>query len=179
MIAGGNHTITKSIPQSRCSRDSSLYTREPWALPRHVNILKNDKGEYVMLFFLVLGILMLLPGLFFKALAIRSLNPNNLISTTGELSRKIDFKNYKLRNRSVPNTVEYIYTYTVNGKRYHLRGVQHTHSRNLHKRIAIVYLRGFPSCAYEEHFSGTQEWLLAISFTAMGIFLLLLYFCVG
>ena len=23
-----------SIPQSRCSRDSSLYTREPWALPR-------------------------------------------------------------------------------------------------------------------------------------------------
>jgi len=65
-----------------------------------------------MLFFIVLGILMLLPGLFFTALAIRSLNPNNLISTTGELSRKIDFKNYKLRNRSVPNAVEYIYTYT-------------------------------------------------------------------
>ena len=132
-----------------------------------------------MLFFLVLGILMLLPGLFFTALAIRSLKPNNLISTTGELSRKIDFKNYKLRNRSVPNAVEYIYTYTVNGKRYHLRGVQHTHSRNLHKRIKIVYLRGFPHCAYEEHFSGIQEWLIAISFTAMGIFLLLLYFCVG
>ena len=132
-----------------------------------------------MLYFLGFGILMLLPGLFFTILAICSLNPSNLISTTGELSRKKDFKNYKLKNRSVPNAVEYSYTYTVNGKRYHLRGVQHTHSRNLLKRIAIVYLRGFPSCAYEEHFSGTQEWLLAISFTAMGIFLLLLYFCVG
>ena len=40
-------------------------------------------------------------------------------------------------------------------------------------------IRGFPHCAYEEHFSGIQEWLIAISFTAMGIFLLLLYFCVG
>ena len=105
-----------------------------------------------MLYFLGFGILMLLPGLFFTILAICSLNPSNLISTTGELSRKKDFKNYKLKNRSVPNAVEYSYTYTVNGKRYHLRGVQHTHSRNLHKRIAIVYLRGFPSCAYEEHF---------------------------
>ena len=132
-----------------------------------------------MLFFLVFGILMLLLGLFFAGLAIRSKNPNNLISATGELTRKKDFKNYKLKNRSVPNAVEYTYTYTVNCKSYHLRGVQHTHSRNLHKRITIVYLRGFPRCAYEENFSGIQEWLIAISFTAMGIFLLWLYFCVG
>ena len=132
-----------------------------------------------MLIFLVFGILMLLPGLFFTVLAIRSLNPNNLISTTGELSKKIGFKNYKLKIGSVPNAVEYTYTYTVNGKSYHLRGVKHTHSRNLYKRIVIVYLRGFPHCAYEEHFSGIQEWLIAISFTAMGIFLFLLYFCVG
>ena len=129
-----------------------------------------------MLIFLVFGITTLLPGIFFVVLAIRSKNPNNLLSTTGELTRKKDFKNYKLKNRSVPNAVEYTYTYTVNGKSYHLRGVQHTHSRNLHKRIAIVYLRGFPRCAYEEHFSGIQEWLIAISFTSMGLFLLILYF---
>ena len=132
-----------------------------------------------MLYFLGFGILMLLPGLFFTILAICSLNPSNLISTTGELSRKKDFKNYKLKNRSVPNAAKYTYTYKVNGKPYHLRGVQLTHSRNLYKRIAIVYLRGFPNCAYTEHFSGIQEWLIAISFTAMGTFLLLLYFCVG
>ena len=132
-----------------------------------------------MLFFLVFGILMLLPGLFFAVLAIRSLNPNNLITTTGELTTKRDFKNYKLKSRSVPNAVKYTYTYIVNGKPYSLRGVQLTHSRNLYKRIAIVYLRGFPHCAYTEHFSGIQEWLIAISFTAMGTFLLLLYFCVG
>ena len=132
-----------------------------------------------MLFFLFFGIILLLPGIFFTVLAIRSNNPNNLISTTGELSKIIDFKNYKLKNHSVPNAVEYSYTYTVNDKAYHLRGVQHTHSRNLHKRIVVVYLRGFPRCAYEEHFSGLQEWLIAISLTVMGIFLLLLYFCVG
>ena len=132
-----------------------------------------------MLFFLVFGILMLLPGLFFAVLAIRSLNPNNLITITGELTKKRDFKNYKLKSRSVPNAVKYTYTYNVNGKPYSLRGVQLTHARNLYKRIAIVYLRGFPRCAYTEHFSGIQEWLIAISFTAMGTFLLLLYFCVG
>jgi len=129
------------------------------------------------LFFLIFGIIMILPGIFFTALAIRSKNPNNLISTTGELTRKKDFKNYKLKNRSVPNAVEYTYTYKVNSKSYHLYGVQHTHSRNLRKRVVIVYLRGFPRCAYEGQFSGTTEWLLAISLTTMGIFLLLLYFC--
>ena len=129
-----------------------------------------------MLFFLVFGITMLLPGIFFAVLAIRSKNPGNLISTTGELTKKKDFKNYKLKSRSVPNAVEYAYTYKVNGKSYRLCGVQHTHSRNLRKRTIIVYLRGFPRCAYEGHFSGTTEWLLAISLTAMGLFLLWLYF---
>ena len=129
-----------------------------------------------MLFFLVFGVTMLLLGIFFAVLAIRSKNPDNLISTTGELTKKKDFKNYKLKSRSVPNAVEYAYTYKVNGKSYRLCGVQHTHSRNLRKRTIIVYLRGFPRCAYEGHFSGTTEWLLAISLTAMGLFLLLLYF---
>ena len=142
-------------------------------------MLKFDKGGYVMLFFLIFGITMLLPGIFFAVLAIRSKNQNNLLSTTGELTSKKDYKNYKLKNRSVPNAVQYTYTYIVNGKSYHLRGVQLTHSRNLYKRIVIVYLRGFPRCAYEEYFSGIQEWLIASSFTAMGIFLILLYFCVG
>ena len=133
-----------------------------------------------MLFFLVFGIVMLLPGAFFAALAIRSKNPDNLISTTGELTKKKDFKNYYyLRNRSVPNAVEYAYTYKVNGKSYHLCGVQHTHSRNLRKRIIVVYLRNFPRCAYEGHFSAITEWQLAISFTVMGVFLILLYFLVS
>ena len=128
-----------------------------------------------MLVFLVFGIIMLLPGIFFAALAIRSKNPNNLISITGELTRKIGYMNYKLKNGSVPNAVEYTYTYKVNGKSYHLRGVRLTHSRNLYKRIVIVYLRGFPHCAYEGYFSGIAESLIAISFTSMGLLLLILY----
>ncbi|MGM9600727.1 MAG: hypothetical protein ACI3W5_03940 [Faecousia sp.] len=131
-----------------------------------------------MLFFLIFGIVMLFPGILFTALAIQSRNPDNLISTTGELTKKKDYKNYKLKTRSVPNAVKYTYTYKVNGKSYHLCGTQLTHSRNLHKRITIVYLRSFPRCAYEECFTGAAEWLLAISFSAMGIFMLLLYFFV-
>lgn len=132
-----------------------------------------------MLFFLVFGIVMLLPGAFFAALALRSKNPDNLVSVTGKLTKKKDFKNYKLKSCSVPNAVEYAYTYKVNGKSYHLCGVQHTHSRNLRKHIIIVYLRNFPRCAYEGHFSGVTERLLAISFTVMGVFLILLYFLVS
>lgn len=132
-----------------------------------------------MVFFLILGIILLFPGIFFAVLAIQSKNPSNLIATTGELARKTDFKNYKLKSRSVPNAVKYTYAYQVNGKLYHLRGVQFTHSKHLRKRIAIVYLRGFPYCAYEEAFSGIAEWLSAISFTAMGIFLLLPYFFIA
>ena len=132
-----------------------------------------------MLFFLVFGVAMLLPGIFYAVLAIRSKNPDNLVSVTGKLTKKKDFKNYKLKSRSVPNAVEYAYTYKVNGKSYHLCGVQHTHSRNLRKHIIIVYLRNFPRCAYEGHFSGVTERLLAISFTVRGVFLILLYFFVS
>lgn len=131
-----------------------------------------------MLFLLVFGIVTLLPGVFFTVLAIQSKNPDNLISTTGELTKKKDFKNYKLKNCSVPNAVEYAYTYKVNGKSYRLSGVQYTHSRNLRKRIIVVYLRNFPRFAYEEHFSGIAERIIAISFTTMGVFLLLHYFFV-
>ena len=66
-----------------------------------------------MLFFLAFGIAMLLPGIFFAVLAVRSKNPNNLISTTGALTRKMDYKNYKLKNRSVPNAVKYTYAYNL------------------------------------------------------------------
>ena len=132
-----------------------------------------------MVFFLVFGAIMLLPGIFFMILAMQGRNPNNLISTTGDLSGKTEFKNYKLKNRSVPNAVEYTYTYQVKGKSYHLRGVQLTHPRNLRKRVTVVYLRSFPRCAYEEQFSGLAQWLLGISFSAMGAFLMLFYFLVA
>ena len=131
-----------------------------------------------MIVFLILGILMLFWGIFSIILAIRSRNPRNLISTIGKLSTKTDFKNYRLKSRSVTNAVKYTYTYQVNGKTYQLRGTQLTHSRKLSHRITVVYLRSFPRCAYEEHFSGIAEWLNAVSFTAMGAFLLLLYFLI-
>ena len=129
-----------------------------------------------MIVILVFGIAMLLPGVFFAVLAIQSINPQNLISTTGELTGRKGYKNYKLKTGTVPNATEYVYSYRVNGKTYQLRGVQLTHARNLRKRVDIVCLRSFPRFAYEGHFSGIMEWLLAISLVVMGVFSVALYF---
>ena len=106
-----------------------------------------------MIFFLIFGIAMLLPGIFYIFLTLRSANPRNLISTTGELSRQKGYKNYKLKNGTTPNATQYSYTYLADGKAYHLRGVRLTHPRNLRKRIEIVYLRGFPRCAFRNIFT--------------------------
>ena len=132
-----------------------------------------------MVFFFVFGVAMLLPGAFFAVLAILSTNEKNLVSTSAELTQHKGYKNYKLKNRTVPNATEYTYTYIVNGKSYQLRGVQHTHPRNLRKRVVVIYLRSFPRCAYEGHFSGIIEWLLAVSLTAIGILLLVVSFAVS
>ena len=137
------------------------------------------QGVGNMIFFLIFGIAMLLPGIFYIFLTLRSVNPKNLISTTGELSRQKGYKNYKLKNGTTPNATQYSYTYLADGKAYHLRGVRLTHSRNLRKRIEIVYLRGFPRCAYAEHFSGITEKLAAASLTALGILCLVLYIAFG
>lgn len=131
-----------------------------------------------MLFFLVIGIAMLLPGGVFAVLAIMSTDSKNLVSTTGELTRYRGFKNYKLKNRTVPNATEYAYTYTANNKHYQLRGVLLKHSRNLRKHVVIVYLRAFPRCAYEGHFSGIAERLIAASLIALGVLCIVIYFLV-
>lgn len=121
-----------------------------------------------MMCFLVFGVVSILFGLFFLILAIRSRNPGNLILTSGELTQQKGFRNYKMKNCAVPIMTEYTYTYTVCGKQYRLRGKQRVHPRNVRKRISIVYLRGFPRCAYEGRFSGIAEWLIAISLIALG-----------
>ena len=122
-----------------------------------------------MILFLIVGIAGALPGLFFVMLAIRSRNPQNLISTTGELTKKKGYKNYIVgKSTIVPVATEYIYTYVVDGKTYRLGGVQHTHARNVFKRISVVYLCGFPCRAYEEHFSGAAEWNLGIGLLVAG-----------
>ena len=132
-----------------------------------------------MVIFLIFGIAMLLPGAFFALLAIQSKNPKNLLSTTGELTQQKGYKNYRLKNRTVPNATKYTYTYIVDGKPYQLRGVQLTHWRNLRKRVVIIYLRSFPRCAYEGHFPGTAERLLSVSLIAMGILCVIVSFMVA
>ena len=131
-----------------------------------------------MIFLLVFGAASLLSGLFFMVLAIRGRTPKNLVSVTGELTQQKGYKNYKMKNYTIPNMTECTYTYTVNGKSYQLRSAKRTHPRNVRKRVSIVYLRGFPRCAYEEHFSGIIEWLLAVSLIVLGGFCILVSFMI-
>ncbi len=132
-----------------------------------------------MLFCLILGVAVLLPGIFFAVLAIQSTNASNLITTYGELTKKKNYKNYRLRHGFAPNAAQYTYKYKAKGKNYYLRGVQLTHSRKLRKSVTVVYLRSFPRCAYIDRFSGIAEWLIAISFVALGMLMVLLYFFVS
>ena len=131
-----------------------------------------------MVFFLVFGLALLLPGAFFTVLTIQSRNPKNLVATTGKLTRQQGYKNYRLKTRTVPNATTCTYTYIANGKPYFLCKVQLTHPRSLCKSVDIIYLRSFPRCAYEGHFSGIAEKLLAVSLIVMGFFCVLLYIVV-
>lgn len=132
-----------------------------------------------MIFFLSFGILMLLLGLFYLWLALRSRNPKNLISVTGVLAERKGFKNVKIKNYIVKNVTDYVYSYEANGKRYLLKYTQYTHPRNILKRVTIVYLRGFPRIACIEHFSGATEWTLAILLILFGAFCVFISFYVA
>lgn len=128
-----------------------------------------------MILFLVFGLALLLPGAFYTVLVIQSRNPKNLVATTGKLTRQTGYKNYRLKNRTVPNATTCTYMYTANGKPYFLRKVQLTHPRLLRKCVDILYLRSFPRCAYEGHFSGISETILAFSLIIMGLLCIVLY----
>ena len=131
-----------------------------------------------MQIFLVFGVISIVPGLFFLLLAIQSKRPDNLVLTTGKLTKAKRYKDYPLKRGTAPRATECTYTYMVDGKSYQLRGVKFLHSRNIRKCVPIVYLRNFPRCAYEEHFSGIKEWLAAFAFISVGIMYFIVYITV-
>lgn len=118
---------------------------------------------------LVLGLFVLLLGLFFLWLALRGRNPKNQAVTVGELTYVHGMKNVKVKTHTVKNMTDYCYTYTVNGKQYRMAGTRWTHPRKLLNRITIVYQKGFPKVAYVDHYTGDNERMLAIFLLALGV----------
>lgn len=130
-----------------------------------------------MLVFLIAGLIILIPGLFYIGLAFCSRNPKNTIAVPGVLTKRQGFKNVTIKHFTVKNLTDYIYTYEANGKQYY-KGTQWVHPRKLFKRVSIVYLRGFPRIAYIDQFTAVNEWALGITLSMLGTICIVVSFVV-
>lgn len=122
---------------------------------------------------LVIGGIFLVPGLWFLFLWLYGLFPGTTKTTVGTLARSHTMKNVRTRSgRVIKRITDYTYTYTVNGKLRKIKGSGYHTRRYVPKKVTVVYLRGFPRCAYIEDFTGTRELILAFFFLVnAGIFL--------
>lgn len=135
-----------------------------------------EQGIYVLL---VMAVLLLLPGGFFWYLLHLAKNPENLEETRGELLRFRVEKNVPgkrgYRHIVIKRMICYTYAYTVNGRTHKLRGQMFEPTGRPRAGGRIVYLRGFPSLAYLESFTGQREFTWALVLTGEGIILLIIF----
>ena len=127
-----------------------------------------------MMLIVIAGLLMAV-GAFYLFLAIRSKDPDNLVSVTGELVRVKQYRNYRWgRSFTVPYASEYAYAYVVKGKQYLHSGVVRGRKRQLLKKVTIVYLKSFPRVSYLDCFTGYREQCAGIISVVLGVITLLL-----
>ncbi len=85
-----------------------------------------------------------------------------------------------IAKRKVKNWVDYVYTYTVDGKLYFIKDGVHGKNENLPKSVTVVYQKKHPKRAYIEKMTFPHEpvWiaaagLLALLFLIFGIVVML------
>ena len=135
-----------------------------------------------MVFFLILGIIILFGGFVYLSIALLSKNPKYLVSVTGELIEKRGYKNYatgRLGKIIIPHATEYTYAYIFNGKTYKLKGVVYRHPRTMFNKTTIVFFRWFPWYSFEKEFSSSHPWSLAIMYLLCGILCIGLAFLIA
>lgn len=117
-------------------------------------------------------------GFFFLVYAIRSSNPKNRVSVTGQLTASHTVKNVTIGSRQYPYLTTYTYTYTAGNRKYQRKGqAQFSHRRTLPKNVQFIFVKGFPRFAYRNRYTGIVEWTLAILGILFGtILFLLIYF---
>ena len=143
----------------------------------------SSKGEYYgyrtgSIYFADHGGVILLPGGFFWYLLHLAKDPKNLEETRGELLWFRVEKNVHgrrgYRDIVIKRLIRYTYRYTVNGRTHKLRGQMVDPTGRPRAGGRIVYLRGFPSLAYLDSFTGQRELVWALVLTGEGIIVLLI-----
>lgn len=133
-----------------------------------------------MLFFLILGILLILAGLYYWMLVFLSRNPTNLSTTVGTLMKASGYKNVRgTHGRGIiKDQTEYTYAYTAGNKTYLHKGRVNRHKRTIPQRVTIVYLTHFPRHSGIDAFTAQIEGLLGAFLTFQGIVLIAMYFLI-
>ncbi len=123
-----------------------------------------------MEFYIVLGVVVILIGLWNLFIAVLGLFPDNL-STTATLEKASTVRNTHGKNgRLIPVSTKYVYVYTVKGRKYRYRTEnEYRRKRPLFQRMPVVYVKWFPHRAYPHKFKATAEWVFGTMFVIFGI----------
>ena len=126
---------------------------------------------------LFFGFAYLIPGLWFLFLWLYGLFPGTTKNTVGTLAGTHTRKNVRTRSGyTFKRITDYKYTYTVNEKNYKIKGRGYHTRKYVPRKVTVVYLQGFPRCAYIEDYTGTRELILAFFFLVnAGIFLSMVF----
>ncbi|MBR2411701.1 MAG: hypothetical protein IKB08_08260 [Clostridia bacterium] len=130
-----------------------------------------------MIIFIILSSFCFLSGLWGIILAAASRFPRFRGETVGTLMRADTRRNVPRKHGTIPIETDYIYTYTVNGKKYRYKGYMYHGKRSVFKKVPIVYITFCPRCAYPYEFRGDRELILGIAMLLMsGMFIFFLLY---
>lgn len=131
-----------------------------------------------MEFYTFIAFVAIVIGFWNLLIAILGLFPQFLSTTAGTLTNKYTKRNVPARHGAViPILTRYTYTYTVNKKKYRYSG-EGFHSKSLLlPKVAMVYVKWFPSRAYPNRFKGTTEWVLGLVMLFLGVPIFILSLC--
>lgn len=126
------------------------------------------------------GIAVILIGLWYYFVAVMALFPKNLDKTVAVLEKASTIRNtHGKHGQLIPVVTKYVYTYTVNGKKYKLKRETFRSKQHLHQRVPVVYLKKLPRYAYEHKFKGINEWVIGSFFILYGVLIFVAIFLTG
>ena len=129
-----------------------------------------------MILFIILVSFCFLFGIWNIVIAASVRFPRFRGETTGTLTKADTRRNIPAKHRIIPIETEYIYTYTVNGRKYRYKGRRYHGKRSLFRKVPMIYVTFCPHYAYPYKFRGDRELILGIGMlltAAMFIFFLL------
>ena len=122
-----------------------------------------------MIFYTVFVAIILLIGLYNLLIAILGLFSNCRATALGVLKYARTQRNVPVKGGKIPIVTDYMYQYTVNGKKYSYSSSGRFTKGNLRRNVTMVYVKWFPRHAYPQKFTAIKQWALGISMLLIGL----------